>query len=128
MSEPAVTGIQVCFCDLNGRPYDDWDAHDNICLMLDWAAANGKISPLEYLRRVEAATEDLGITREEMDREAGRYTVQDAVDAMIADYLPPYSPLTGRRPARAYSLPPACYRSEYGFLVHIRGACHCGTR
>ena len=64
--------------------------------MLDWAAANGKISPLEYLRRVEAATEDLGITREEMDREAGRYTVQDAVDAMIADYLPPYSPLTGR--------------------------------
>ena len=58
---------------------------------------------------------------------SGRYTVEDAVDAMIADHLRHYSPLTGRRPDHV-PLPAGCYRSEYGFLVHIRGACHCNTR
>jgi len=59
-------GIRACFCDLRGRPGDDWDAHEGFCLMLDWAAAHGKITPAYFQARVEGSITDLGLTEEEL--------------------------------------------------------------
>jgi hypothetical protein len=58
---------------------------------------------------------------------SGRYTVQDSVNAMLAAALAPrYSPYFGTRPDPwPPPLPSRCYQSEYGFTVHIRGACEC---
>ena len=56
-----------------------------------------------------------------------RYTIADAADAMLAAALAPrYSPYFGTHPEPwPPPLPSRCYQSEYGFMVHIRGACRC---
>jgi hypothetical protein len=54
-----------------------------------------------------------------------RYTIEDAAEAMLAAALAPrYSPYFGTRPPPP-PLPSRCYQCEYGFTVHIRGACRC---
>jgi hypothetical protein len=54
-----------------------------------------------------------------------RYTVEDAAEAILAaESAPRYSPYFGTRPP-VPPLPSRCYQSEYGFTVHIRGACEC---
>jgi hypothetical protein len=56
---------------------------------------------------------------------SGRYTIEDAANAMLAfANATRYSPYFGSRPP-APPLPSRCYQSEYGFTVHVRGACHC---
>jgi hypothetical protein len=55
-----------------------------------------------------------------------RYTAEDALEGMLAVLeAPRYSPYFGTRPPPP-PLPSRCYQSEYGFTVHIRGACECG--
>lgn len=117
MTAPAASpGIRVCFCDLAGRSHDDWDAHQGYCLMLDWAMAHGKITPAYFLARLAGSVSDLGITEAEI--------VADvlAFDQALSLRCPMY-PLPGRH--ERVTLPAACYASEYGFTVHVRGACEC---
>lgn len=124
-----TAGVRVCFCDLGDRPADDWAAHNDGCLMLDWALYNGKITYAEWSQRFTGALVDLGITDEELDAEAAevpRYSVLDAVQAMLRAAVtpPPYSPFFGRRRPPP-PMPKGCYVCEYGFTVHVRGACRC---
>ena len=120
-------GIRVCFCDLKGRPYDDWDAHQGFCLMLDWAMANGKITPDYFLSRLSGAQAGLGITDAELAAEALTMpSFDEAAHQVLRSTLgpPAYSAWSGRA-YRTAEIPRACYRSEYGFMVHVKGECRC---
>jgi hypothetical protein len=134
---PVQVGIQVCFCDRQGRPATDWDSHEGSCLMLDWALANGMMTYAEWSRRFAVGTAELGITGDEIEAEArelpcdssGHQHAPAGGRCRWCDVLlyPAYSRQRSRRP-EPVALPPACYASEYGFTVHVKGACECRRR
>jgi hypothetical protein len=50
-------GIQLCFCGPGSTalPVEPLGQHKDICLIWDWAAASGKISPQELLVKIGRA-------------------------------------------------------------------------
>ena len=71
MDEPYVPEtIQVCFCGEGSMalPVEPLDAHNNGCLIWDWAAATGRIPPSVLLGKLEAYCGELGITPEELEQ------------------------------------------------------------
>ncbi len=64
-------GIQMCFCgpDCTALPVEPLAAHQSICLIWDWAAAHGRITPAALLEKIMGATEELGIREEELREE-----------------------------------------------------------
>ena len=121
-------GIQICFCAGNGNalPVFPLEAHDSFCLVWDWAAANGKITPQQHLAKLGEATTGLGITREELDREMA------GLDSAPPGFIPGVGPVSGlamrmlsgfkgfRRPTGESK----CYRASAG-MVHVKPGCRC---
>ena len=59
----ASTGIQICFCGTDNKslPIEPLDAHWSGCLLWDWAAANGRITPRELIAKITQTCDDLGL-------------------------------------------------------------------
>jgi hypothetical protein len=105
---PTGHGIQICFCAGDGKalPVFPLEAHDPICLVWDWAAANGKITPQQHLAKLEEAATGLGLTAEDFAEAAGGRE-------------PPTFALFRDAPS------PCCYKAPAGFMVHVKPGCRC---
>jgi hypothetical protein len=143
-------GIQICFCAGGGNalPVFPLEAHDSLCLVWDWAAANGKITPQQHLAKLEGAVTELGITQEELDREEhGMSEKADALERFLAEDCPAcgtpgpvrhLSAVGGCKtcadsdprpvfiyPVRSSQLSAPCYRTAGGQQVHVKPGCRC---
>ena len=63
--------IQICFCAENSEalPVEPLAAHESFCLVWDWAMAHEKITPSQFLAKLEDAAAELGLTAEEIEAE-----------------------------------------------------------
>ena len=121
-------GIQICFCAGNGKslPSFPLEAHESFCLVWDWTAANGKITPQQHLAKLEEATAGLGITQDELDREMAD------LDSAPPGFVPGLGPVSGLamrmfsdfKGFRQPGSDSKCYRASAG-MVHVKPECRC---
>lgn len=133
----------MCFCGPGSTalPAEPLEAHDNFCLLWDWAMACGKITPQEMLARLGDAQKSLGLTDEEVALEAAGLRPPMPLRNTFPRWQPGTAPRhmhhrnssTSRCSYCGLLLYPSpwqsggggCYRAPAGFMVHVRPGCEC---